>query len=555
MSSSVSSRDSVDSKTSGTSPKYSDSISEKYNVDDAEVPVLSKQHPFLEPRTAEYWSGIYEQAEYECRHKFDPSFTWTKGEEKKLLRKLDFYIMGWVWIMFFSLDLVRQNLHRALAGTFLEDLNINQNDVNNGQIIFYLCFLSMELPSGLISKKVGAPVWVPVQIVGWSIVGVCQAALRNRAGFFITRALLGICMGGFIPDIILYLSFFYTSAELNVRMSWFYTVLGVSQIVSSLLATGFLRLQGLHGVAGWSYLFAFDGLISGVIGIFAFFLLPSSATQTAGLLRGKKGWFTDREESILVNRILRDDPSKGDMNNRTGVSLSGILACLKEFDLWPVYIIAFFSMIAYQPPTTFLSYILRLMGKSTFESNMLAIPSQALFAINTVWYAWLSTRLREKSLMTSLSCIWVLVCLIAIVVLPKEFTSHLNWSRYAILTLITGYPFPLAFLVGWVSQNSFSVRNRTVSLCLLNMSVQVGSIMATRFYTDGEKPFYQNGNIALIAVSAFSILLCILAKLYYIHRNNQKKKIWDRMTPEQQVEYTTTTTSTGPRRLDVMFIH
>lgn len=53
----------------------------------------------------------------------------------------------------------------------------------------------------------------------------------------------------------------------------------------------------------------------------SWFLMPAGPTQTAGILRGKAGWFTEREELILVNRLLRDDPSKGDMNNRYSQSV------------------------------------------------------------------------------------------------------------------------------------------------------------------------------------------------------------------------------------------
>lgn len=44
--------------------------------------------------------------------------------------------------------------------------------------------------------------------------------------------------------------------------------------------------------------------------------MPPGACQTKHWFRGKNGWFNEHEEYILVNRILRDDPSKGDMNNR-----------------------------------------------------------------------------------------------------------------------------------------------------------------------------------------------------------------------------------------------
>jgi hypothetical protein len=48
----------------------------------------SIEHPFSDPEIADRWRKVYEKAEYENRHRFDPSFTWTDSEEKKLVRKV-----------------------------------------------------------------------------------------------------------------------------------------------------------------------------------------------------------------------------------------------------------------------------------------------------------------------------------------------------------------------------------------------------------------------------------------------------------------------------------
>ena len=58
------------------------------------------------------------------------------------------------------------------------------------------------------------------------------------------------------------------------------------------------------------WLFLIEGLITLAVGIAAFFLMPASAVQTETWFR-PNGWFTDRETAIVVNRVLRDDPSKG----------------------------------------------------------------------------------------------------------------------------------------------------------------------------------------------------------------------------------------------------
>jgi hypothetical protein len=235
--------------------------------------------------------------------------------------QIDKRICTFVCLMFFALQLDRGNISQALSGGLLNDLGINTNEYNYGQTIFYVSFLLAELPSQLISKKIGPDNWIPIQMVSWSLVASMQAFLSGRNSFYACRALLGLIEGGFIPDNILYLSYFYTGWELPTRLSWFWVSYQSTQIVSAFLAFGILRLDGLNGMEGWRWLFALEGMLTGLIGIAAWFYLPPSPTQSATTIkfnpfRGEKGWFSEHEEKIMVNRILRDDPSKGDMHNR-----------------------------------------------------------------------------------------------------------------------------------------------------------------------------------------------------------------------------------------------
>jgi hypothetical protein len=84
-------------------------------------------------------------------------------------------------------------------------------------------------------------------------------------------------------------------------------------------------------------LFILEGLITLVIGAASWFMMPASAAQTKTWFR-PNGWFTDRETAIVVNRVLRDDPSKGDMHNRQAITLGRLWNALKDYDLWPVSI-------------------------------------------------------------------------------------------------------------------------------------------------------------------------------------------------------------------------
>jgi hypothetical protein len=81
-----------------------------------------------------------------------------------------------------------------------------------------------------------------------------------------------------------------------------------------------------------------EGILTFFVGLFAFFYLPASPTQTVTRWR-KKPWFSAREETIIVNRVLRDDPTKSDMHNREGLSLTDLKRSLLDFDMWPVYLV------------------------------------------------------------------------------------------------------------------------------------------------------------------------------------------------------------------------
>ena len=145
----------------------------------------------------------------------------------------------------------------------LKDLKISTNDYNTGQTIFYVSFLAAELPSQLISKKLGPDRWIPIQMVMWSLVASFQSFLTGRGSFYACRSLLGLIEGGFIPDTILYLSYWYKGNELPRRLSFFWTSYQFTSIVGAFLAFGILHMRGIHGLAGWRWLFALEGTLTG----------------------------------------------------------------------------------------------------------------------------------------------------------------------------------------------------------------------------------------------------------------------------------------------------
>ena len=143
------------------------------------------------------------------------------------------------------------------------------------------------------------------------------------------------------------------------------------------LAFGILHMGGVGGRAGWSWLFALEGILTGLIGIASYFYLPPSPYQTASKLRGS-GWLNEREEKIMANRILRDDPGKGDMHNRQGLSWSAFRTSIADYYMWPLYLMGLTWNVPSFPIQVYITLNLKAVGFGTFETSLLTIPAFAL---------------------------------------------------------------------------------------------------------------------------------------------------------------------------------
>ncbi|WDK17095.1 phthalate transporter [Colletotrichum graminicola] len=518
--------------------------------------VATQPSVFDDPDSAQQY---HPRPDWENYHRFDPLARWTWTEEYALVRKIDFRIMVWACIMFMALELDRANISQANTDNMLGDLGITTDDFNLGNSVFKLAFLCSELPSQLVSKWVGPDRWIPAQMLLWSIVASCQFWLSGRDSFLTCRALLGLLqemLTCVLAKIILYLSYFYKHYELSLRLGFFWTAMSIADILSAIIAYGILHMRGIEGQAGWRWLFLIEGLLTLVIGIFGFVLMPAGPCQTASWFRGKKGWFTEREETIMINRVLREDPSKSSMHNREPITPRLLWESIKDYDLWPLYALGLTFQIPMTPPAQYLTLTLRNLGFDTFQANLLAIPYTVGHMITMLAITYLGEVIGELTLVSMSGQVWALPFLIYLNVVN---TSEVNrWVLYAVISLLLIYPngkFFKSTFVGWNSRNSNTVRSRTVSAACYNMFVQTGGIISSNIYRSNDAPLYQRGNRSLLGIVCMNLALYPLVKAYYTYRNNKRDKIWNSMSDAQRITYLETTKDEGNKRLDFRFSH
>jgi hypothetical protein len=195
----------------------------------------------------------------------------------------------------------------------------------------------------------------------------------------------------------------------------------------------------------------------------------------------------------MVNRILRDDPSKGDMHNRQPLSWRMVIDCLSDCQLTcfssvdtranlqflghmlPIYLIALSFGMPTNPMSAYLTLQLRDIGFDTFQTNLLTIPAYLLFICQLLFWTWVSERWNQRFLVGLSSQIWALPLLFFLEYMPAD-TGH--WIKYTITALLVGHPYVHAILVAITSRNAGTVRTRTVASALYNMLCQASSIIS-----------------------------------------------------------------------------
>ncbi|KAF3986482.1 hypothetical protein FT663_04522 [Candidozyma haemuli var. vulneris] len=540
----------VDVNSSDNSGTRADSDKEPSDLEDQME--FEESNPFLDPFIAEHYRQKYEACNYECREAFDPHLQWTRKEDKKVMRKVDKRAILSACIMFFALQVNRGNLHEAVADNLLDDLNMDTNDYNLGNTLNLVAFLCAELPSQIISKAIGPDIWIPIQICCWCAVSTCQGALQDKTGFLICRVLIGLFQGGFIPDMVLWLSYFYKSGELPLRLWGFWTALALTQTITSVLAYFILRMRGVGGLTGWQWLFIIEGSFTFLIGVASFYLMVPSVVQTRNKLH-PKGWFTEREEKIVVNRILRDDPNKGGMNNRQALSFKAIRGAIMDYNLWPIFAI---GLLAYIPMSTVQPYMVLAMkdlGFSTLDVNLLTIPSHILQIIFMLAVTLFSEKIDERGF----TCLSLPIVTIPFLAAMRWWPGTMEdaWLTWFFVTMVLSAPYIHAMCVAWVSRNSNSIESRSVCSALYNMFVQAGSIIAYNIYREDDLPKYRRGNEQLFGIMIGLLPVILFAKGFYVWKNKKRDEVWDTMTDDEKQTYIAETTDRGNKRLDFRFDH
>jgi ACS family 4-hydroxyphenylacetate permease-like MFS transporter len=196
--------------------------------------------------------------------------------------------------------------------------------------VFYVAYALCEVPSNLILAKVGARLWIARIMITWGFASAATMFAVDAWSLFGLRALVGAAEAGFLPGILLYLTYWFPRSCRARANALFIMGIPATIAIASTISGFILQMDGWLGLAGWQWLFLLEGLPAVVCGIICLFYLDDSP------MRAK--WLSEDEKREIAARLEQDRALEESEHGKRSVlsqlgSRNVVLLCAAYFGL------------------------------------------------------------------------------------------------------------------------------------------------------------------------------------------------------------------------------
>ena len=314
--------------------------------------------------------------------------------EKRVMRKVSVRILPFIMVLFVCSYLDRINLGFA-ALSMNSDLKLTAAMFGFANSIFYIGYVLCEVPSNIIMQRVGARIWIARIMITWGLVSAATLFSTGPTSLYVIRFLVGVAEAGFVPGILLFITYYFPSAYRARANTLFLLGMPITSAIGSVVSSCILSLGHLYGLAAWQWLFVLEGLPSVILGIVAFFYLR----DRPGLCR----WLTDDEKTLIADMFVRDKTSQA-VRKDGGSKARALLAELKSPLVLRFSFCYFCLVVSLNTLSTWTPLIIRgLFASQAIQQIGLVTALPSICAVVAmIWWGFHSDRTQERK--------WHIVC-------------------------------------------------------------------------------------------------------------------------------------------------
>ncbi|EGO01798.1 hypothetical protein SERLA73DRAFT_103821 [Serpula lacrymans var. lacrymans S7.3] len=224
--------------------------------------------------------------------------------ERRLLLKIDWFILSYCCLMYFVNYLDRANVNNAYVSGMKQELNMQGNDFNKINTVFTCGYIVGMIPNNLMLQVVSPRIWFPLMQIVWGVLTFCTSAVHNVEQIYAIRFFQGMAEASTFVGTHYILGSWYKPGELGKRSGIFTSSGLAGTLFSGLLqAAVYQNLGGVAHKSGWRWLFIIDGVITLPIAIYGFLVFPDVPNST-------RAFYLTQEERELAYKRLESDTAQ-----------------------------------------------------------------------------------------------------------------------------------------------------------------------------------------------------------------------------------------------------
>lgn len=228
----------------------------------------------------------------------------TIESNSQVYKKVAWRLVPFLCICYLAAYLDRVNVGFAKL-QMLSDLSFSNTIYGIGAGIFFLGYVLFEVPSNILMHKVGARLWIARIMISWGLIGATMAFVHTPTQFYVLRFLLGVAEAGFIPGVLLYLTYWFPAAWRGRIIALFLAAIPMSNIIGGPLSGWILTaLNGTAEMRGWQWLFIVETIPSVLLGFVVLRFLDDRVENAH--------WLTDEEKAHIKQDIDSEAKQSGE---------------------------------------------------------------------------------------------------------------------------------------------------------------------------------------------------------------------------------------------------